>query len=77
MNENNNALTIDDLMSEDHVIYVAQVSSTIVEITITNEEGDISYSRPTHVHAWDSLVSFARQVITSDTRLSIISELIE
>lgn len=62
-------LTVYDLMGEDHEIWVKMADAKHVDITIKNESGMPVYEEMSHIYAWESLVSFAKQVLACDERL--------
>lgn len=62
-------LTVYDLMGEDHEIWVKAADEDHVEIEILNENQSLVYAEKSHLFAWDSLVSFAKQVLACDKRL--------
>lgn len=68
-------LTIYDIMGTDHVLY-AKDKENEIEVLIINEDTDkIEYRESTHKFAWDSLVYFAKQVISENERIEKQMEL--
>lgn len=64
-----NELTLYNLMSEDMTIWTSLQGKTHVNVKVQNEEGEVVYAQVSHIYAWESLVSLARQVLACDERL--------
>lgn len=62
-------LTIYDLIGEDHEICVKLVTDKHINIEIKNDQDERVYFESSHIYAWESLVSFAKQVLACDERL--------
>lgn len=63
-------LTVHDLIGEDHEIQVTLLNGEKhVAIDIHDENSMLVEHLETHIYAWESLVSFAKQVLACDERL--------
>lgn len=70
-------LKLYDLMGEDHELEASVNPKTKqVSIKINNESGNLVYHDNTHEYAWDSLVYFAKQVLSYDKRIKNELELL-
>lgn len=63
-------LTLYEIMGEDHYIVAgAEKDGQQVRTIVMNEKDDIVFTEVSHRLAWDSLVSFARMVISQDEKI--------
>ncbi len=62
-------LTVYGLMGEDHEIWAKPIDAKHVQMEIKNEQDERVYFETSHIYAWESLVSFAKQVLACDERL--------
>jgi hypothetical protein len=62
-------LTVYDLMGEDMTIECKLIDTKRVHVDIIDENDNSVYSEDSHIYAWESLVSFAKQVLACDERL--------
>jgi hypothetical protein len=61
-------LTLYDIMGSDHYI-VADVENDKIRTMVIDENDDVVYNEISHKFAWDSLVSFAKMVISQDEKI--------
>ncbi len=62
-------LTVYDLMGEDMTIECKLIDTKHVHVEIIDERDVLVYAETNHIYAWESLVSFAKQVLACDERL--------
>lgn len=62
-------LTVYDLIAEDHELWAKSIEPKMVQMVIRNEINEVVYFENSHINAWESLVSFAKQVLACDERL--------
>lgn len=62
-------LTLYDLMSEDMTIWAKLLDNKHIQIQIENELGEIVYLERSHLAAWETMVYFAKQVLSVDERI--------
>ena len=62
-------LTVYNLMGEDMSIECKLIDTKHVHVDIIDENDNSVYSEDSHIYAWESLVSFAKQVLACDKRL--------
>lgn len=62
-------LTVYDLLGEDHELWAKSIEPKMVQMVIRNESNEVVYFENSHIYAWESLVSFAKQVLACDERL--------
>ena len=63
------ALELYDLMAEDHEIFCKKQSNGEIHVLVINEDEGVVYEESSHLAAWDSLVYFAKQVISEHERM--------
>lgn len=61
-------LTLYDIMGEDHSVF-ARVKDGQVQTEVWNENDEVVYDETSHRFAWESLVSFARMVLSQDEQI--------
>lgn len=64
-----NEPTIRDLMGEDMSIFAKLIDRKHVYVEVVDENENQVYEETSHIYAWDSLVSFAHQIIRYDERI--------
>lgn len=64
-------LTLYQLMAEDMTIWVKLVDKNHVNIEIQDELDVAVYNETSHIAAWESLVYFAKQIISVDERIQV------
>lgn len=64
-----NEPTIRDLMGEDMSIFAKLIDRKRVYVEVVDENEKQVYEETSHIYAWDSLVSFAHQIIRYDERI--------
>lgn len=57
-----------DVMAEDMYITATRVRDGI-ETTVTNERDEVVFHEVSHEYAWDSLVYFAKQILSEDAKI--------
>ena len=62
-------LTLYDIMGEDHYIVAGVEKDGQVRTVVMNENDDVVFTEVSHRFAWESLVSFARMVISQDEQV--------
>lgn len=62
-------LTVYDLMGEDMTIECKLIDTKHVHVEVIDERDVLVYAETSHIYAWESLVSFAKQVLACDERL--------
>ena len=62
--------TLYELMGQDTYLKAVKDRRGWICMTITDHKDDLLNYMETHEFAWDSLVSFAKQVLREDKRLS-------
>ncbi len=63
-------LTLYEIMGQDHIIFAQLQDDKEVHVVVTDtDEHEIVYSEKSHMFAWESLVSFAKQILACDERL--------
>ncbi len=70
-------LTLHNIMSEDMVVWAKLHEPKTVSIQVTDEDETTVYDEITHIYAWDSLVSFARQILACDEQVQKDLEVME
>jgi len=65
-------LSLYTICGEDMEIYAKKLPKEQIEIKVMNEDGDAAFHEVTHQAAWDSLVYFAKQVVSQDERINKI-----
>lgn len=70
-------LTLYDLMGEDMILWAKLVNEKEVLVQVKDELARTVFEESTHIYAWESLVSFARQVIACDERIQMELETFE
>lgn len=64
-----NTLNLYDIMAQDVTLYAKLVEPNHVKLEVHDENDILVYCETSHIYAWDSLVSFAKQVLRSDARI--------
>lgn len=62
-------LTLYQLMSEDMTIWAKLVDNKHINIEIQDELDVAVYNETSHIAAWESLVYFAKQILSVDERI--------
>ncbi len=62
-------LTLYEIMGEDHYIVADVEKDGQVRTMVMNESDDIVFTEVSHRFAWESLVSFAKMVISQDEQV--------
>ncbi len=70
-------LTLHNIMAEDMVIWAKLHEPRTVSIQVTDEDETTVYDEVTHIYAWESLVSFARQILACDEQVQKDLEMME
>ncbi len=70
-------LTLYDLMGEDMIAWAKLVNKKEVLVQVKDELDRTVFEESTHIYAWESLVSFARQVLACDERIQQELEILE
>jgi hypothetical protein len=65
----NQDLTLYDLMGEDMSIFCKLIDTKHVHVEINDERDVTVYAETSHIYAWESLVSFARSVLSYDKKI--------
>ncbi len=71
------SLTLYELMGEDMTIWASLEDKTHVKVRVQDENNQDVYAQVSHIYAWESLVSFAKQVLACDERLQKDLEVIK
>lgn len=58
-------------------IWATLEDKTHVNVRVQNENNQDIYAQVSHIYAWESLVSFAKQILACDERLQKNLELME
>lgn len=65
----NQDLTLYDLMGEYMSTFVKLIDKKHVHVEIIDERDVTVYAETSHIYAWESLVSFARSVLSCDKKI--------
>lgn len=71
----NKHISLYDICGEDHYIYAKLEKDGEVRVIVENEDEEEVYHEKSHIYAWDSLVSFAKMVLSQDEKIQ--KELLE
>lgn len=70
-------LTLYEIMGEDMDLTTSKLSNSQIAIEVRDENNGIVFYEETHPVAWDSLVTFARQILWCHDKMEIADELEE
>lgn len=70
-------LTLYEIMGEDMTLWAKLVNKKEVLVQVKDELERTVFEESTHIYAWDTLVSFARQVLACDERIQQELEILE
>ena len=62
-------ISLYDICGENHYVFAKLETDGDVTIRVENEESEEVYREKSHIFAWDSLVSFAKMVISQDEKI--------
>jgi len=62
-------LTLYDIMGEGHYILANLEKDGDINVSVLNEDDQEVYHEKSHQFAWESLVSFAKMVISQDEKI--------
>lgn len=62
-------LTLYDIMGSDHYVVADVEKDGQIRTMVIDENDDVVYNESSHKFAWESLVSFARMVISQDEQI--------
>lgn len=72
------SLELYDIMATDHLLYAKlEKTGEITMIVVNEENNERVYKETSHEAAWDSLVYFAKQVISADENMQLLKESLE
>lgn len=61
-------LTLYEIMGEDNYV-IANVKDSQVNVKVLDENDNQVFNETSHHHAWDSLVYFAKMVLSQDEKI--------
>jgi hypothetical protein len=67
-------ISLYDICGEDHYVFARAEKDGDVTIIVENEDQHQVYRETGHIYAWDSLVSFARMVLSQDAKIQKVLE---
>jgi len=70
-------LTLYEIMGEDMTLWAKLQNKSEVAVQVKDELDRTVFEESTHIYAWDSLASFARQVLACDERIQQELEILE
>jgi|HubBroStandDraft_2_1064218.scaffolds.fasta_scaffold26968_2 hypothetical protein len=62
-------LSFYDLGGEDHYIFAELCGTREVAVTVENENGQQVYYEKSHIYAWESLVCFAKMILSQNDKI--------
>ncbi len=64
-----NDLTLYDLMADDYLLYAGTLDcGDHIKVIVSDADGKTVYQEISHINAWESLVDFAKQVLTIELK---------
>lgn len=70
-------LTLYEIMGEDMTLWAKLQNKAEVAVQVKNEDDETVFSEVTHIYAWETLVSFAKQIVACDERIQKELEILE
>lgn len=69
-------LTLYEIMGEDMTLWAKLVNKKEVLVQVKDELDRIVFEESTHIYAWESLVSFAKQIIAANVHIENNEEIV-